>query len=492
MAACAYNSIANGVGPFSFTHALNMKLRQLAHIPSFTIGYLYNAIFTEVQSWRFEDSRHKKAPIHLVLSQNHDHPRSIRLSNRSKGKGAAKSSPPALNCQFNVSSDSEPQSVAPQNHTSTHTSSTGSSAPDSNNEFDEKSSPSSSTTSLSQLSDYPRLLFSIRISEDVKPRELSTDLFTDWLREVPMLSSLVKVEAGFASDSTILIVSMPAAMFAYIPSNPSIAFLGTTRSRNLLSAPAPQSTKCERNERTAFQTEASNHLPKMFLSSKRTKNDFKMNTAFVDGAPSALSGDLRSNYSIDSADSGSEPSNQYSFGSIDSDSRPAKPAATKPQSSSALPEDAENPFRPDSNDTIDPFVNIYRAQGLSSTSAGQTLRDVEVVPLVPEQPNSELEPEYAKSFSPASKKATSAENAKEPRSTNNTLTKSMPNQVVSASLKYGGMKGIRCPTCAARGHESWVILGRACGYCETCWEVFPDNLEFDAVVTKFFRIISAC
>ena len=29
------------------------------------------------------------------------------------------------------------------------------------------------------------------------------------------------------------------------------------------------------------------------------------------------------------------------------------------------------------------------------------------------------------------------------------------------------MTGVRCPTCAANGQESWVIPGRACGYCGT-------------------------
>jgi hypothetical protein len=89
IAACAYNAIANGVGPFSFTHALNIKLRQMAELPSFTIGHLCNAIFTEIQGWRFEDSKHRKVPVHLVLSQSRD--RSIRLSRFSIGEGKQRS-----------------------------------------------------------------------------------------------------------------------------------------------------------------------------------------------------------------------------------------------------------------------------------------------------------------------------------------------------------------------------------------------------------------
>ncbi|CAG8948752.1 hypothetical protein HYFRA_00001873 [Hymenoscyphus fraxineus] len=29
------------------------------------------------------------------------------------------------------------------------------------------------------------------------------------------------------------------------------------------------------------------------------------------------------------------------------------------------------------------------------------------------------------------------------------------------------MPGVRCPTCASNGQESWVIPGRQCGYCGT-------------------------
>ena len=198
IAACAYNSTANGVGLFSFTHALNEKLRFLSGWPSFTIGYLYNSLFTEIQSWRISDSRHKKAPVHLVLSQNHEHPRSIRISSNIRNTGASQGSDSGSG-PINPATDVA-CAIAP----------------------------------ISKLPEYPRLLFSIRIDENVKPTELSTEFFADWLRELPMSTSLVRVEAGFASDSTILIISVPAAMLAYLPLNSAITLLGTARSKNLL------------------------------------------------------------------------------------------------------------------------------------------------------------------------------------------------------------------------------------------------------------------
>jgi hypothetical protein len=241
IAACAYNAIANGVGPFSFTHALISRLRMLAPLPYFTIGFLYIALFTEIQSWRVEDSRFKKAPIHLVLSQNNDRPRSIRLSSqlmKRDYRGTFSGSQDLLdesfgslclnttpNCSSATSSD-EPNSLSdesfPQSQASIGKRPLGLSS------LSPRSSP--------EIPEYPRLLFSIRIEEDVKS-DLSIEMFTDWLRDVPVSSSLVRVEAGFASDSTLLMVSMPAAMLAYLPSDPAITMVGSIRSKNLLALP---------------------------------------------------------------------------------------------------------------------------------------------------------------------------------------------------------------------------------------------------------------
>ncbi|EPE29420.1 hypothetical protein GLAREA_00580 [Glarea lozoyensis ATCC 20868] len=38
---------------------------------------------------------------------------------------------------------------------------------------------------------------------------------------------------------------------------------------------------------------------------------------------------------------------------------------------------------------------------------------------------------------------------------------------LNPEIKVVPMTGVRCPTCTANGQESWVIPGRACGYCGT-------------------------
>lgn len=225
IAACAYNAIANGVGPFSFTHALNSKLRQMASLPYFTVGLLYNAIFTEVQSWRVEDSRYKKAPVHLVLSQSLALPRSIRISKQLKRQEVS-TIPVLLSPEMSIASANSSPSITPGG--------TQSPFDPFDNLLQPEVSPPSSVDSASSLPEYPRLLFSVRLAEDVKAHDLSHDLFIDWLRTIPVPANLVRVEAGFASNSTLMILSAPAAMLGYFPKDQAITLLGTILSGNLV------------------------------------------------------------------------------------------------------------------------------------------------------------------------------------------------------------------------------------------------------------------
>lgn len=246
IAACAYNAIANGVGPFSFTHALNAKLRSMAQMPYLNVGYLYNSVFTEVQSWRIEDSRFKKAPIHLVLAQNHEWPCSIRLPNFSRAH----------------SSGSVPQNLRDVAiATSIGPSSSGESrAATGNSIFSQNVSLPSSMSSTSRIQEYPRLLFSIRIQEDVNPNELSSELFADWLRQIPLSTNQVRVEAGFKSDSTLLMVSLPIAFHGYLRKDPAIQLLGTIRSKNCMQVTAQEVTEAEVTE--VAEASLTNQVPR--------------------------------------------------------------------------------------------------------------------------------------------------------------------------------------------------------------------------------------
>jgi hypothetical protein len=216
IAACAYNSRANGVGPYSFTNALVIELKALAKKSSFTAGELYSNIFCRTQSRMPEDGveRHP-APIHLILTHERPSIRSIQLSVLPSALDSHdQSEKAAMKC--------EPENL--QNEIADNEMTTFNTAP---------SSPILSPSSLPIIgSKAPRLVFSVRLKETIKASDLSRDLFVDWLREIPAAVAGIEIEAGFDSYSTLLIVSMPMKLASYIPKDPAIVCLGPITSSN--------------------------------------------------------------------------------------------------------------------------------------------------------------------------------------------------------------------------------------------------------------------
>jgi hypothetical protein len=97
ISACAYNSIANGVGPYSFTHSLIIELRELSRRKTFSVGELYSNIFCRIQCRLPEDGRERHpAPVHLVLTHESHYPRSIELSVQRKATDINTGTPPHL------------------------------------------------------------------------------------------------------------------------------------------------------------------------------------------------------------------------------------------------------------------------------------------------------------------------------------------------------------------------------------------------------------
>jgi hypothetical protein len=228
LAACAFNGIANGVGPYSFTHALINQLRLLSSTSCFSTAILFNRLYTEIEGWRLIGKDFQRPPVHLVLSQDAQLPRSIQLSVQ---RPATKDS----NVNRSVS-DAESQASACGNEHSPLTESQTSSSSDDLRTLQSDASDASSNTSNTSLSldAFPRLLFSVHIRENLDCSQLSQPLFLDWLRMIPVLADKVTIEAGFASDSTIVLFSLPAALWQYLPRDPAISLIGKIRSSNLM------------------------------------------------------------------------------------------------------------------------------------------------------------------------------------------------------------------------------------------------------------------
>ena len=235
IAACAFNATANGVGQHSFTNALVIELTELSRKPSFSIGELYSNIFIRTQCRIPEHGRERHpAPIHLVLTQQMNFSRSIQLSARQRSE--------AVNEQLPTLSTLTVSESSPRQDSSTVYSNGGRGSNTSHltgietvSNVPVQADSMTADRQITSLEDrVPRLLFAVRIKETFLPSELSTDLFSEWLRMIPLLVEEVKVEAGFDSFSSILIVSLPIALSSYIPTDPAVMCLGPIRSRNMM------------------------------------------------------------------------------------------------------------------------------------------------------------------------------------------------------------------------------------------------------------------
>jgi hypothetical protein len=227
LSACAYNSTANGVGPYSFTNALVIELKELSKRPSFSVGELYSNIYRRIQNRMPEDGRERHPPpIHLALTQENLFPRSIQLS-VCRVPGDLNAKPLNNFLEFNSSLDhniDRGEAVSSLARAYSHSTS--------HSGYHMRDSEMSSCDAK-----VPRLTFAVRLKDTLRASELSEDLFKEWLRTIPAVVEEVKVEAGFDSFSSLLIVSLPIAMSLYIPRDPAIICLGPVTSFNQVSHP---------------------------------------------------------------------------------------------------------------------------------------------------------------------------------------------------------------------------------------------------------------
>jgi hypothetical protein len=234
ISACAWNSEANGVGPYSFTNALVIELQDLAKRPFFSTGELYGNIFSRIQGRMPENGMERHpAPVHLVLTNDSQYPRSIQLSKRfgkaEIGNAICDASDLSMPSRADLSDLGE---EAPWQMRGLSMSTL---ANDQGLSIESANQINDLHRATSELK-VPRLAFAIRLRDNIKADELSTDLFLEWLRHIPAIAEQVKVEAGFDSFSSLLIVSMPLSLSGYLPPDRAVISLGPISSSNLISS----------------------------------------------------------------------------------------------------------------------------------------------------------------------------------------------------------------------------------------------------------------
>lgn len=77
----------------------------------------------------------------------------------------------------------------------------------------------------------PQVLISVALEDE---QVLHSRDWLDWLKEFPAIARSVHIEGVYKSDSTLLHLSLPVAIWDAIPRNPAISFLAFIRTNNLV------------------------------------------------------------------------------------------------------------------------------------------------------------------------------------------------------------------------------------------------------------------
>lgn len=200
ISSCCYTDENNGVRSGFFTKELEAELRELSNLPSFSVGNLYHNLFCRVQSDEAEEGREYVAPVYYPLSQpDPESPRSLHLSIHDEHTLEVKSPRPTTPGSLYSNGDGI---------------------------------PSFQVSSAIGRGHAPRIAFAIRLKDQFRVTDLSSDLFMNWLENVPASIDGVKIEAAFHSSSSLLIVSIPICMSIYMPKDNAIINLGPITSFN--------------------------------------------------------------------------------------------------------------------------------------------------------------------------------------------------------------------------------------------------------------------
>lgn len=215
IAACGFEDFAPGVGEHSFTRSLIEELRYYGQRPGpISTAFLHNKVLARAKkSWnpRYQSGgtqERRKTPIHIHLADRSKQ-RCIELT--------PLAFPPELRDSLSQTGSLAP-SISPSE------------------DSDSLNPGGSSQTSLNELwpdpeHNSPKVLISVALEED---QFLRTEDVLDWLKSFPALAKCVRIESVYKSDSTLLLLSLPVAVWDLLPNDRAISFVAFVKSANLL------------------------------------------------------------------------------------------------------------------------------------------------------------------------------------------------------------------------------------------------------------------
>ena len=225
LAACGFETSAPGPGPHSFTNALIKELRDMSALDfPFAVTMLHQRIVARLVDYSPQYS--SVVPFVSVL-----------------GSGQPPPERRATPVHISLGRDFRQKSIPLRSFHSTHTSGGHSTASSCSNEQsnagDTDDSQSNRTASAIKrlLGDdnAPKVLLAINLhGEHWQNREHA---FADWLKDMPVLAASINIEAVFHGLSTMILLSLPIAVWDLFPEHPSCSFVGFVQSSNLLPSP---------------------------------------------------------------------------------------------------------------------------------------------------------------------------------------------------------------------------------------------------------------
>ncbi|CZR53777.1 uncharacterized protein PAC_03658 [Phialocephala subalpina] len=270
IAACGFEGRAPPPGEHSFTTSLIEVLEDWINAPSFSVTMLHSEVLRVLMRRRKEKCRNgqklewRSTPVHI---NNYTHPRAIgiELSKRS------------LIDTEKLHPNRSLHPIADLLGTSTHGMSATyldlmslscDSLDESLRASDEAGEPgllfSSSSTSKENVSTevtpnlkLPHMLVSIALDEDQSLP--NAEACRRWICAFPGLAKYVKVEGIFSSYSTVLILSIPVAIWNILPENPACQPITYVTSRNLAREPSEQNSDFKIQLSTSPTTSSTTH-----------------------------------------------------------------------------------------------------------------------------------------------------------------------------------------------------------------------------------------
>ena len=229
IAACGFETWAPGVGEHSFTRSLISALEDWEdRHPPLSGAVLHSEILSRIKYWnpkyhnleqhqRRVAAERRKTPIHITVS-NQDNERSIVLS-------PIKLSP-KLSSESSTSLISSRRLIPEAASASSADSAALTPSPLSVSDHD------TFKEVCGQPKDHcPTVLITLALEDD---QRLATSEWAKWLQSAPGLIKYGHVQGIYKSDSILVLLTLPVAIWDLLPNHPAVKFIGFVRSWELM------------------------------------------------------------------------------------------------------------------------------------------------------------------------------------------------------------------------------------------------------------------